>query len=531
MDANKNAARVVEKGVQLAECREKLAAAEARAENVIDWMRNWKANNPNVARTLDRYIAELQSDHAALDAALEQAQQDEKHRRLYYQQIVYDVSNWIDEMLSRSVTKGQGTVSGTVDTPSNGVREGLKEVLEKYKRLSAHCANAEMALAGYEDAPELRASLSHLAAQLREAMPDSFVDDYLGDMVGSPEAVLWITRDAFRSGRLGELEQAERKERKFLLQEQDCGHPLAVFCTEGEGHCTWCESLGQARAECREELAVAEQWVDDLQSGMYINCVYCGHRYGPDDGDHLVSMRDALEAHIAICEKHPLAECRRKLAAAVEARGIEMLSLATKVCGPESITTVREWSSAETEAWKRFLKARDAALEQATSKLREQLAAAEAREQGAVNLLRRLERAHYHHWCAVCDAHAEPADTETGWMSAGHKNSCELLRVLQHESGHAALDAALGQARFRRYGEARTELCEAAGIEAAQWKPGSIADLTHQALEQARADGYERGCRETAEGLREEAVVEQWKAEGAAEEGGDGGITNLSKRN
>ena len=24
-----------------------------------------------------------------------------------------------------------------------------------------------------------------------------------------------------------------------------------------------------------------EQWVADLQSGLYINCVYCGHRYGP----------------------------------------------------------------------------------------------------------------------------------------------------------------------------------------------------------------------------------------------------------
>jgi hypothetical protein len=385
--------------------------------------------------------------------------------------------------------------------------------------------------------------------------------------------------------RIEELEQELtecKKHRDSLRQERE--HYKAQYTQvrmDANKNAARVVEKGVQLAECREKLAVAEQWVDDLQSGMYINCVYCGHRYGPDDGDHLVSMRDALEAHIAICEKHPLAECRRKLAAAVEARGIEMLSLATKVCGPESITTVREWSSAETEAWKRFLKARDAALEQATSKLREQLAAAEAREQGAVNLLRRLERAHYHHWCAVCDAHAEPADTETGWMSAGHKNSCELLRVLQHESGHAALDAALEQvtsklreqlaaaeareqealgllrpwpatwnwedkeaverlldksrppsaaldaaleqARFRRYGEARTELCEAAGIEAAQWKPGSIADLTHQALEQARADGYERGCRETAEGLREEAVVEQWKAEGAAEEGGGWG--------
>ncbi len=24
-------------------------------------------------------------------------------------------------------------------------------------------------------------------------------------------------------------------------------------------------------------------WISDLQSGMFINCVYCGHRYGPKD--------------------------------------------------------------------------------------------------------------------------------------------------------------------------------------------------------------------------------------------------------
>lgn len=26
-----------------------------------------------------------------------------------------------------------------------------------------------------------------------------------------------------------------------------------------------------------------KMWISDLQSGMFINCVYCGHRYGPKD--------------------------------------------------------------------------------------------------------------------------------------------------------------------------------------------------------------------------------------------------------
>jgi hypothetical protein len=64
----------------------------------------------------------------------------------------------------------------------------------------------------------------------------------------------------------------------------------------------------------RGELDRLEKWVDDLQSGMYINCVYCGHRYGPDDNTN-PPMRKALEEHIATCPKHPLSLCKKELAA------------------------------------------------------------------------------------------------------------------------------------------------------------------------------------------------------------------------
>lgn len=46
-------------------------------------------------------------------------------------------------------------------------------------------------------------------------------------------------------------------------------------------------------------------WIDDLQSGMYVNCVYCGHRYGPGETTP-VSMADSLKAHIEQCPKHPM---------------------------------------------------------------------------------------------------------------------------------------------------------------------------------------------------------------------------------
>lgn len=54
-----------------------------------------------------------------------------------------------------------------------------------------------------------------------------------------------------------------------------------------------------------EECDKLQQWVHDLQSGMYINCVYCGHRYGPND-EVPVTMADVLKKHIEQCPKHPM---------------------------------------------------------------------------------------------------------------------------------------------------------------------------------------------------------------------------------
>jgi DNA-directed RNA polymerase subunit RPC12/RpoP len=61
-----------------------------------------------------------------------------------------------------------------------------------------------------------------------------------------------------------------------------------------------------ARKDAEERAARRKQWVLDLQSGMFVNCVYCGHRYGPDPGTP-VAMADVLKAHIATCPEHPMA--------------------------------------------------------------------------------------------------------------------------------------------------------------------------------------------------------------------------------
>jgi hypothetical protein len=54
-----------------------------------------------------------------------------------------------------------------------------------------------------------------------------------------------------------------------------------------------------------------QNWVNDLQSGMYINCVYCGHRYGPSP-ETPVAMADVLKEHIEVCPKHPMSKLKEE---------------------------------------------------------------------------------------------------------------------------------------------------------------------------------------------------------------------------
>ena len=60
------------------------------------------------------------------------------------------------------------------------------------------------------------------------------------------------------------------------------------------------------------EIERLKQWVSDCQSGMYVNCVYCGHCYGPGETTP-VSMADALKAHIEQCPDHPMSHLKAKL--------------------------------------------------------------------------------------------------------------------------------------------------------------------------------------------------------------------------
>ncbi len=48
-----------------------------------------------------------------------------------------------------------------------------------------------------------------------------------------------------------------------------------------------------------------KDWIDDLQSGMYVNCVYCGFRYGNKETTP-TSMANILKEHVENCEDHPM---------------------------------------------------------------------------------------------------------------------------------------------------------------------------------------------------------------------------------
>jgi hypothetical protein len=84
------------------------------------------------------------------------------------------------------------------------------------------------------------------------------------------------------------------------------------------GDCEGSEATHHNACDCREahfkELEEENkgllQWIADLQSGMYINCVYCGHRYPPGTPD---VRDDVLYEHIKKCPKHPLSKALNEI--------------------------------------------------------------------------------------------------------------------------------------------------------------------------------------------------------------------------
>lgn len=66
------------------------------------------------------------------------------------------------------------------------------------------------------------------------------------------------------------------------------------------------------KPEENEEIQRLTQWVNDLQSKMYVNCVYCGHRYGPNETTP-VTMANVLREHVEQCKFHPMSIYRQRV--------------------------------------------------------------------------------------------------------------------------------------------------------------------------------------------------------------------------
>ena len=98
--------------------------------------------------------------------------------------------------------------------------------------------------------------------------------------------------------------------------------------------------LREENSRLQDETARLQQWVNDLQSGMFVNCVYCGHRYGPNK-DTPVAMADVLKAHILECPQHPLSTLKKALLSLVAAKALR-----------DTVGRTPEYEAAKEAAWK-----------------------------------------------------------------------------------------------------------------------------------------------------------------------------------
>lgn len=68
----------------------------------------------------------------------------EKDRRIYYQNIVYEICNILDEHLGKSVKTGTGLVCGTVDDPSREVQDAIHAICTENRAVHDRIVDEEI---------------------------------------------------------------------------------------------------------------------------------------------------------------------------------------------------------------------------------------------------------------------------------------------------------------------------------------------------------------------------------------------------
>ena len=61
-----------------------------------------------------------------------------------------------------------------------------------------------------------------------------------------------------------------------------------------------------------KEIESLQQWIRDVQGKTFVNCIYCGHRYGAASITP-VALADIMKQHVAQCPKHPLSVTKKSL--------------------------------------------------------------------------------------------------------------------------------------------------------------------------------------------------------------------------
>ena len=209
----------------------------------------------------------------------------------------------------------------------------LRAVLEWFQREHGNDAvpksveDALYAMGGLDDSACVALAAALLGAQRDEVSASKESGRIAGlylrakqecDRLAAQVAELEADRESLRSLRTELWEGVRAHGLKAPTEHQEPGESARLI----HAYCGGIAALRNEVAELRGENERLERFVNDLQAGLYINCVYCGHRYGPDD-EHAAtlvedgatpSMQEALKAHIEQCPKHPMAAITAELA-------------------------------------------------------------------------------------------------------------------------------------------------------------------------------------------------------------------------
>jgi len=132
--------------------------------------------------------------------------------------------------------------------------------------------------------------------------------DAAADVLSRLDAAGWLSPDEAEKLRVENNEL-----RGALGYEVPADTPVGRFqcgmCNAGD--LLYSELKGQLR-DANAEVERLKKQVADCQSGMWVSCIYCGHRYGPK-ATTPVTQADLLTKHAEQCSKHPMSTLRAEV--------------------------------------------------------------------------------------------------------------------------------------------------------------------------------------------------------------------------